>query len=77
MNWRLEAYEQAGIPREQIIRAATGSGASWLGRGDDFGTIQVGRRADIIVVHGDPLASIKSLRNIVVVVKNGRLVFHK
>lgn len=73
----LEAYEQAGIPREQIIRAATGSGASWLGRGDDFGTIQVGRRADIIVVHGDPLASIKSLRNIVAVVKNGRLVFHK
>lgn len=73
----LEAYEQAGIPREQIIQAATGHGAAWLGKGDDFGTIQVGRRADIIVVHGDPLASIKSLRNIIAVLKDGRLVFHK
>ncbi|HKV27363.1 MAG TPA: amidohydrolase family protein [Candidatus Acidoferrales bacterium] len=73
----LEAYEQAGIPRQQIIQAATGNGASWLGKGDDFGTAQAGLRADLIVVHGDPLASIKSLRNIIIVVKNGRVVFHK
>lgn len=73
----LEAYEQAGIPRQTIIEAATGNGAAWLGKQNDFGTIQHGRRADMIFVTGDPLESIKNLRNIALVIKDGEIVFHK
>lgn len=73
----MEAYEQAGVPRQTIIEAATANGASWLGRSSDFGTVQPGRRADLVFVAGDPLQGIKNLRNITLVIKDGQIVFHK
>jgi imidazolonepropionase-like amidohydrolase len=73
----MEAYEHAGVPRQTIIQAATANGASWLGKQGDFGTIQLGKRADLIFVTGDPLESIKNLRNITLVIKDGQIVFRK
>lgn len=70
----LEAYADAGIPAADIIRTATVNGARWLGRGSDFGTIEPGRRASFILVDGDPLANIRDIRKIRVVVKNGQVV---
>ncbi|WP_419861301.1 amidohydrolase family protein [Candidatus Palauibacter sp.] len=71
----LEAYAQAGVPNAAILRAATANGARWLGKEDDFGTVQPGRRAHLILVDGDPLADIADLRNIDLVVKDGVIVF--
>ena len=73
----MEAYEEAGVPRQTIIEAATANGAVWLDKQADFGTVQPGRRADLIFVTGDPLQSIKNLRNITVVIKDGQIVFRK
>ncbi|MGB7024296.1 MAG: amidohydrolase family protein [Candidatus Acidiferrales bacterium] len=73
----MEVYEHAGIPRQTIIEAATANGASWLGRSSDFGTVQPGRRADLVFVTGDPLQGIKNLRNVTLVIKDGQIVFHK
>jgi imidazolonepropionase-like amidohydrolase len=70
----LEHYEDAGIPRADVLRAATRNGAEWLRRGDDFGTVEVGMRGHLILVDGDPLAQMSDLRNIEVVVKDGRVV---
>lgn len=71
----LEAYEKAGVPNAEILRAATVNGARWFGEEDDFGTIQAGMRAHMILVDGDPLADMSQLRNIDLVVKDGVIVF--
>lgn len=73
----MESYAAAGIPNADILRAATANGAQWLNKSADFGTIQPGRRADLIIVDGDPLKDIKDIRKIQIVVKDGRIVFHK
>lgn len=73
----LEAYEHVGVPRMAIIQAATSAGARWLRKENDFGAVAPGRRANLIIVDGDPLAQIKDLRNIRTVIKDGRVVFEK
>ena len=73
----LEAYADAGIPAGAVIQAATVNGAKWLDKERDFGTVEVGKRASLILVDGDPLKNIKDLRNISVVVKDGLIVFRK
>ena len=70
----MEAYAAAGVPNGDVLRAATVNGARWLGREGEFGTIQPGRRADMVLVDGDPLADIRAARNIHAVIKDGRVV---
>lgn len=73
----LEAYAAAGIPNAAILKAATANGATWLGKQSDFGTLEVGKRANLILVDGDPLKDVKELRRISAVIKGGRIVFKK
>jgi imidazolonepropionase-like amidohydrolase len=73
----MEAYAEAGIPAADVLRAASINGATWLGKGADFGTIEVGKQADLLLIDGDPLKDIKDIRKISVVVKGGRIVFRK
>jgi imidazolonepropionase-like amidohydrolase len=77
LNDELEDYEAIGIPRDVILQSATINGARWLGREAEFGTIRVGRRGNLLLVDGDPLAKIKDLRNVELVVKDGRVVFRR
>lgn len=73
----LDAYDSAGVPNATILEAATANGAKWLGKDAEFGTIAVGRRADLIIVDGDPLKTIADIRKIDIVVEDGRIVFRK
>ena len=73
----LEAYAAAGVPNMAILKAATVNGAAWLGKQADFGTMEPGRRANLILVDGDPLKEVKELRRVSAVIKNGRIVFRK
>lgn len=73
----METYAEAGISNVEILKAATANGAEWLGKKSEFGTIEVGKRADIILVDGDPVANIKEIRKISVVIKDGRVAFKK
>jgi imidazolonepropionase-like amidohydrolase len=55
----LELYvRDAGIPAADVLRWATLHGAELLGLGDQAGTVQPGRYADLLVVDGDPLTDI-------------------
>jgi N-acyl-D-aspartate/D-glutamate deacylase len=71
----LEFYADAGIPNENVLRAATANAARWLGKLGDFGTVEAGKRADLVLIDGDPLKDIRDLRAIDLVVKNGRIVY--
>lgn len=75
INNELEAYEEAGVPRARILEAATINGARWIGAGDEFGTVEVGKRANLLLVEGDPLADIGALRAVELVLKDGVVMF--
>lgn len=73
----LSELVKGGLTPLEAIRAATATAAELLGVGDEIGTLAAGRRADVIVVDGDPLAEIDLLRSrerIVYVCKDGRQV---
>jgi imidazolonepropionase-like amidohydrolase len=58
----------------QTLQAATRHAADLCGVLDEVGTVEAGKRADLIVVRKNPLADIEHLREIELVVKAGRLV---
>lgn len=57
----LELLREAGFSPLEVIHAATQEGARLLGHEDQVGTIRVGRKADLVVVKGNPLANLKLL----------------
>tara|TARA_B100000965_G_scaffold332356_1_gene296850 strand:- start:209 stop:1870 length:1662 start_codon:yes stop_codon:yes gene_type:complete len=57
----LELLQEAGFHPLEVIRSATKVGAQVLGQEDEIGTIQVGKKADMIIVDENPLHNLKSL----------------
>ena len=57
--------------------AATKHGAAICVAGDDLGTIEVGKLADLIVVEKNPLENINNVRRLLLVLKEGRVVSDK
>lgn len=60
----------------RAIQAATARAAAELGMAERLGTLEPGRLADVVAVEGDPLADISALRQVRLVVKAGRIVYH-
>ncbi|MEI5100961.1 amidohydrolase family protein [Streptomyces sp. PmtG] len=60
----LEFYEYLGLPNDRIVEMATIEAAQALGIGDKTGRIAVGYSADLLVVRGNPLSDLSSLREI-------------
>jgi imidazolonepropionase-like amidohydrolase len=72
--WReIKAHVDVGMSPQRAICAATRINAQILGKGNELGTIEPGKLADIIVVRGNPLFDITSLANVEVVIKDGRV----
>ncbi len=67
----LELLVEAGLTPLEAIKVATLNGAQYLGRADSVGTIAVGRRADLMIVRGDPSARIGDVTNVETVFKGG------
>ena len=65
-----------GFSPLEVIRCATRNGAEIMGRGDEFGTLEAGKLADVLVVDGDVLADISLLedRNRFIAVMQGGIV---
>jgi len=70
----LELMVERGLSPARALAAATSSAAELLGLSDSIGTIESGKRADLVVVDGDPL-DVRGLRDrIEAVYQDGRLV---
>ncbi len=69
----IELYTRAGFTPLEALRAATAVSASVMGLANEVGTIEPGKRADLIVVDGDPLADIRALRTVHTVITRGRI----
>jgi len=57
----MELLREAGFHPLEVIRAATLTGAQIVGAEDEIGTVQVGKRADLVIVGENPLANLKAL----------------
>ncbi|MFL5879639.1 MAG: amidohydrolase family protein [Actinomycetota bacterium] len=70
----LELMAKGGMTPAQVLAATTSSAAELLGVADELGTLEPGKRADVVVVDGDPFELATLGDRIVAVVKDGRLV---
>lgn len=69
----LELLSEAGIPNRQVLRIATANGAVVLGILHEAGTIEAGKRADMVLLASDPLEDIRNTRDIEWVMLDARL----
>ena len=65
---------EAGLSPAAALRAGTISAAELLGVASDSGTLEAGKRADIVAVPGDPLADIAQTGKVFFVMQQGRVV---
>jgi imidazolonepropionase-like amidohydrolase len=72
LHREMELYVKAGFTPMEAIQAATLVPARAMGVQHDVGTLTAGKRADILVVEGNPLEDITALRNVRLVVAGGR-----
>ena len=70
----LALLKQAGLTDREVLLAATRVGAEILRLGDKLGTLEEGMLADILVVGSDPLEDVRNLRDVRLVVADGRIV---
>jgi imidazolonepropionase-like amidohydrolase len=66
--------DKVGLSPLEVITAATGNNAIALGIEDSHGTIGPGKAADMVVLSSDPTISVPREDEIVLVIKNGRIV---
>ena len=66
-----------GMSPEEALSSATRIAAEALGLGDQIGTIEPGKYADILALDGDPLSNLNSLENVAWVMKEGKIVYRE
>ena len=69
----LENYADGGLSPIEVLRTATSVSADAMGAGAEIGSIEPGKLADITIVDGNPLASIRELRKVTRVMKDGKI----
>jgi imidazolonepropionase-like amidohydrolase len=69
----LEHMEAFGLPPVDALLAATRVPAEWLGAADDLGSVEAGKRADLIAMRADPTESVSALRTLHWVMKDGNV----
>jgi len=67
----LELYVQAGMTPMEAIQCATIVSARAMNLDKDTGTIEAGKRADMVLVDGNPLVNFRDIRKIYYVITNG------
>jgi hypothetical protein len=67
----VELLVQAGFAPAQAIQIATANAAKFLGMENEIGTLLPGRRADMVLVSGDPAERIENIENVEIVFRDG------
>lgn len=70
-------WTRDGATPWQTLLAATKNAAAICNVGDDLGTVEVGKLADLIAVAANPLVDINNVRQLLLVLKDGRIVSDK
>ncbi len=70
----LEALVEAGLTPLEALRTATLNPARFLEIEADYGSVEAGKKADLVILEGNPLESIGQTRNIAYVIRGGQLL---
>jgi imidazolonepropionase-like amidohydrolase len=73
LHREIELYAQAGFTPMEAIQAATIVPARVMGVDKELGTVEVGKRADVIILGGNPLEDIHNTRKVEYVITNGTM----
>jgi imidazolonepropionase-like amidohydrolase len=71
--WEMEEMQRAGLTPLEVLTASTRNGARAMGREREFGTIEAGKLADLVVLDADPAADIANVRRIRSVMRGGSM----
>lgn len=72
LHRELELYVKAGIPAAAVLRLATLGAAEVMSMAGDYGSIETGKRADLVLLGANPLEDINALRRPLLVVRGQR-----
>jgi imidazolonepropionase-like amidohydrolase len=73
--WEIQSLAAAGVTPVQIFRAATLANAQALGLDQEIGTVQVGKRANLLLLRDDPSQTIQAYVHIEKVILGGKLLY--
>jgi imidazolonepropionase-like amidohydrolase len=62
---------EMGLTVEEAVEVSTKNGAIYLGQDDEIGTIEAGKRADLVLINGDVTTDIEQFRRMRIVFKDG------
>lgn len=71
---RMIGLQDVGASPMDVLIASTRNGAEAYGLGDELGTIEKGKIADLLVVDADPMEDIANMREIHLVIKDGHVI---
>ena len=71
LHRELELYVQAGLTPSEAIATATRIPSEVMGLASELGTIEPGKRADLLLLNADPLADIRATRQVWRTIANG------
>ena len=77
VHLEMELLTSVGMSPMDAIKAATSGNAELLKNVEKFGTIEKGRAADMVVLGSNPLDDIKNTSDIMMVIRDGRVVFDR
>jgi imidazolonepropionase-like amidohydrolase len=69
----MEAMQAAGLPAAEVLVMSTRNGALAMGRLKDFGTLEAGKLADLLILTEDPRENVRAFRSRTQVMRGGRL----
>ncbi len=64
LHEELQNFISAGLTPYEAIKAGTKNAAEHLGKSDEFGTVEVGKRADLILIDDNPLKDVSNVKKI-------------
>lgn len=72
-HWETWMLASGGLSNHEALKAATINGANYIGAGQDIGSLEIGKLADLLVLEKNPLEAIENTQYIEKVMINGRL----
>jgi imidazolonepropionase-like amidohydrolase len=71
--WEMQVMQEAGLTPMDVLVTATRNGARAMGRERDFGTLEPGKLADLVVLGADPTADVRNVQDVRWVMRGGAL----